>query len=101
MGVAEDTVEALRASGHDAVHARARGLHTRPDTEILAAARAEGRTVVTFDLDFGDLLAAAGESLPSVVLVRTQDQRPTAVTPKVLDVFERFGADLPGTCQGS
>lgn len=94
MGVADDTVEALRALGHNIVHARDCGLRNTPDAEILAVAQVEGRTVLTFDLDFGDLLAAAGESLPSVVLIRTQNQRPTGVTPKVLDVVERFGPDL-------
>jgi len=94
MGVADETAEALRRLGHDVAHARDLGLHARPDSEVLAAAKSEGRIVVTFDLDFGDLLAAGGESLPSVVLVRTQNQRPTVVTPKVIDVADRFAQEL-------
>lgn len=94
MGVASETVAALRQLGHDVVHARDLGFHSLPDSEVLAAAKSEGRIVVTFDLDFGDLLAAGGESLPSVVLVRTQNQRPIVVTPRVLDIAERFAREL-------
>jgi len=41
-----------------------------PDAEILQKARSENRIVLTFDLDFGDLLAASGENLPSVIIFR-------------------------------
>lgn len=54
MGVADHTVAALRAAGHDVVHAREIGFSSRPDGDILAEARSQGRIVVTFDLDFGD-----------------------------------------------
>ena len=94
MGVAALTVTALRKLGHDVVHAREAGYQTLLDAEILAHARTQSRIVVTFDLDFGDLLAAAGESLPSVVLVRTHNQRAESVTPRVLDVAARFAREL-------
>jgi len=94
MGVADLTVTALRKLGHDVVHAREVGYHMLLDAEILAHARTQSRIVLAFDLDFGDLLAAAGESLPSVVLVRTHNQRAESVTPRILDVAERFGREL-------
>jgi len=94
MGVSADTVAALRGSGHDVVHVRDIGFHERLDSDILAEARAQGRVVVTFDLDFGDLLAAGGESLPSVILVRTHNQRPEVATPRVMDVVQRFAQEL-------
>jgi predicted nuclease of predicted toxin-antitoxin system len=58
MGVSATTAGALCAAGHDAVHLRDEGLITLPDTEILEKGRRERRIVLTFDLDFGDLLAA-------------------------------------------
>jgi predicted nuclease of predicted toxin-antitoxin system len=94
MGVADATVAALRDLGHDVVRAREVGYQTLPDAEILAHARSQTRIVLTFDLDFGDLLAAAGELLPSVVLLRTHDQRAESVTPRVLDVAARFAREL-------
>lgn len=81
MGLSMTTVEALRVDGHEVVHLRDEGLHRLPDREILAKARAEGRVVLTFDLDFGDLLAAGGAAGPSVVILRVADQTPPAVTP--------------------
>jgi hypothetical protein len=57
MGVATSTVQELAGAGHDAVHLRHLGLQRLPDNEILAKARGERRIVLTFDLDFGDLLA--------------------------------------------
>jgi Domain of unknown function (DUF5615) len=59
MGVSITTVEALRAAGHDAVHLREEGLIRLPDREIVAKAAREGRIVLTFDLDFCDILAVS------------------------------------------
>jgi predicted nuclease of predicted toxin-antitoxin system len=59
MGVSLTTVAALRSANHDAVHLRDLGLIRLPDADIVAKALAEGRIVLTFDLDFGDILAIA------------------------------------------
>jgi predicted nuclease of predicted toxin-antitoxin system len=61
------TVRALRERGADAVHLRELGLQTLPDGQILAKAAEEDRVVLTFDLDFGDLLAASGARTPSII----------------------------------
>lgn len=55
MGVSMSTVRSLRERGHNAVHLREEALHKLPDEKILEKARQEGRIVLTFDLDFGDL----------------------------------------------
>ena len=39
-----------------------------PDMKILVKAKEEGRILLTHDLDFGELLAASGGSLPSVII---------------------------------
>src|ERR1051325_9222577 len=59
------TIASLREAGHDSVHLRDEGLMRMEDAGILDKARSEGRVVLTFDLDFGDLLAASGANLPS------------------------------------
>lgn len=75
MGVSLTTVEALRAAGHDAVHLREEGLIRLPDPDIVAKALAESRIVLTFDLDFGDILAIARTAAPKVVIFRLQTRR--------------------------
>jgi predicted nuclease of predicted toxin-antitoxin system len=76
-------VEALRAAGHDAVHLRHEGLIKLPDAEIVEKALREDRVVLTFDLDFGDILAAAHSKSPSVVIFRLRNQTPAAVNPRL------------------
>lgn len=75
MGVSITTVEALR----DAVHLRDENLVRLPDCGIAAEAARERRVVLTFDLDFGDILASAGSVTPSVVIFRLRNQTPAAV----------------------
>ncbi len=57
----------LAAAGHDvlAVSMAAPGL---ADLEVLALARAQGRELLTFDADFGDLIFLRGAPPPPAVL---------------------------------
>ena len=94
MGVAMSTVRALSAVGHDAVHLSDLGLIRLPDIDILRKAMADRRIVVTFDLDFGDLMAASGGALPSVITCRLADATPEFVTRRLLDVLQERAMDL-------
>ncbi|MBX9943861.1 MAG: DUF5615 family PIN-like protein [Reyranella sp.] len=68
-------VQYLRAEGHDAIHLREIGRQQALDGEIFALAVKDQRTILTFGLDFADIAAAAGLSLPSVVIFRLIDTR--------------------------
>jgi predicted nuclease of predicted toxin-antitoxin system len=94
MGVSLTTVDALRGAHHDAVHLRDEGLIRLPDPDIAAKAVAEGRIVLTFDLDFGDLLATARSEAPSVVIFRLRNQTPAAVNPRLFQVIDNCAAEL-------
>jgi predicted nuclease of predicted toxin-antitoxin system len=59
--------------GHNAVHATELGLHRAPDSEIVARAKHEARTIITADLDYPRLLAVARASEPSLILFRNGD----------------------------
>jgi predicted nuclease of predicted toxin-antitoxin system len=65
MGVAGRVVRNLREAGHDAVHLRDEGLQRATDQNVFAKATAEDRIILTFDLDFADIAAAAGLRLPT------------------------------------
>ena len=75
MGVSQGIVERLRGQGHDAVHLRDQGLQKSPDNEVFAKAATEQRILLTFDLDFGEIVAFSEARNPSVVLFRVQDTR--------------------------
>jgi predicted nuclease of predicted toxin-antitoxin system len=60
----------LRSGGHDAVHVREIGFAHLPDREVFARAAEDGRIVVTFDLDFGEIVGLAGATGSGVVLLR-------------------------------
>ena len=41
-----------------------------PDAQILSNAKTENRVLLTHDLDFAELVARSGGTLPSVILFR-------------------------------
>jgi hypothetical protein len=49
-----EAVRALRARGHDVLWVR-REMPGAPDADVVGRARSEGRLLVTFDKDFGEL----------------------------------------------
>ncbi|MDH3688385.1 MAG: DUF5615 family PIN-like protein [Gammaproteobacteria bacterium] len=94
VGISLSTVEALRKAGHDARHLRDEGLQRLSDAEILDKARREGRIILTFDLDFGDLLALGLSDSPSVIIFRLHDETPASVIPKLMDVLAKSSEEL-------
>jgi len=94
VGISMATVHALRQQGHDIVHLREQGLQRLPDPEIMEKARAEGRIVLTFDLDFADLLALGVSDSPSVVIFRLRDETPVSVNPRLLEVLDERSREL-------
>ena len=79
MGISPRTVAYLQDLGHDAVHLNDQNLGQLPDTEILEKARSEERILLTHDLDFGELIAASGAHLPSVIIFRLRNMRPDSL----------------------
>ena len=93
-GVSPDTVAFLTRLGHDALHVRALEMHRAQDHELVDYARSETRVIVTFDLDFGDLLALGVLDRPSVILLRLSDERPAEVNARLATVVAEQEAAL-------
>lgn len=84
----------LQAEGWDSVHWSDVGSPSAKDSEIMQWALAEGRIVLTHDLDFGALLAATQATGPSVVQVRTQDVRTRILAPLLLPLLRKYASEL-------
>ncbi len=89
----DQVADRLTGAGHDAVHVRAVGLLGASDREVMAAAAAEGRVVVSGDTDFGELLAKGGMLLPSVILLR-RAHLPAGQVEAILAALEEVHDDL-------
>jgi predicted nuclease of predicted toxin-antitoxin system len=87
-GISPRTIEHLRSTGHDAVHLRERDLARAADAQICDFARSDDRVVLTFDLDFGAILALTVQTRPSVIIFRLSDETAKSVNSR-LDVVIR------------
>ena len=60
MGISQRVVTWLAEQSHDAAHLRDQGLQRLEDRDIFAKAYQESRIILTWDLDFGEILALSG-----------------------------------------
>ena len=93
-GIARRIVEWLRTQAHDATHLQEQGLQRLPDREVFAKASAERRVVLTFDLDFGEIVALSAPPSASVILFRLHDTSTTHVIERLEAVLEVSASQL-------
>ena len=79
MGISRTVAEWLRSHGHDVGHLLDLGLESAADVDIAELARHEGRIILTFDLDFGEIAILATNRPISVILFRLHVERPANV----------------------
>src|SRR5689334_993978 len=79
MGISRHVVKSLRLKGHDALHLLDLRLSRAEDTEIIEFVQRDNRIILTHDLDFGTLMAASKQQLPSIVIFRLTDMQPDNV----------------------
>lgn len=94
MGVSPRVAQRLRGEGHDVVHLRDEGLQSLSDFAVFKKAFNEQRVLLTFDLDFGEIVALSGSQSVSVVLFRLRDARTDRVLDRLLEVLRRTSAAL-------
>lgn len=93
-GVSPKTVEFLKQLGHEAVHVRTLRLQRAPDSELVNRARADSSVVLTFDLDFGEVLALGVLNKPSVIIFRLADERADSVNHRLSTVLAERLAEI-------
>jgi predicted nuclease of predicted toxin-antitoxin system len=84
----------LNAQGHDAIHLRDEGLQRLPNGGIFEKAIAESRVIVTFDLDFGEIVALSKGRKTGVVLFRLRNTRTSFVIQRLGDVISECADPL-------
>ncbi|HVO92107.1 MAG TPA: DUF5615 family PIN-like protein [Terriglobales bacterium] len=77
----------LNSQGHEAIHLRDEGLQRLPNGGIFEKAITESRVVVTFDLDFGEIVALAKGRKTGVILFRLRNTRVSFVIQRLADVI--------------
>lgn len=93
-GIARRIVEWLRTQAHDATHLQEQGLQRLPDPEVFAKACAERRIVLTFDLDYGEIVALSPSPAASVILFRLHDTSTPHVIERLEAVLKTSGPQL-------
>jgi predicted nuclease of predicted toxin-antitoxin system len=86
--------EFFTEKGFPTKHWATLGKADAPDTDILSYAKEQGQIILTFDLDFTDLLAASGANMPSVVILRTRTLRAEKLQARLLEILAQCQDDL-------
>ena len=81
-------VKTLRSRGHDVAYVRTDAPGS-PDPDVIARAEAEGRLLITFDKDFGELAYKSGLPARSgIVLFRFRPVSPAFAVARIVTVLE-------------
>lgn len=84
----------LREIDIDAIHISEIKMSEATDAEIIQKAKAERRIVVTLDADFHTLLALDEATSPSVIRIRIERLRASAIVDLLLMVIAKCEEDL-------
>jgi predicted nuclease of predicted toxin-antitoxin system len=77
--VPDSVATTLRDAGHDVALARDEQLVGADDERVLSVATAEGRVLITLDLDFTDIRRHPPQATPGIVVFRLHAQTITAM----------------------
>jgi predicted nuclease of predicted toxin-antitoxin system len=94
MGVSWRVAEWLRDNGHDVTHLREQQLHRLPNGSIFAKAADERRVILTWDLDFTEIVALSGARIVSAVVFRLMNTRSENVIRRLARVLAESAQDL-------
>ena len=81
-----EAADMLRSAGHDAVTVMDEQMGGQPDADVASLCQAEGRAVVTLDLDFADIRVYPPADYSGVIVLRLG----RLDKPRVLSVVQRL-----------
>ncbi|MGH2633011.1 MAG: DUF5615 family PIN-like protein [Tepidiformaceae bacterium] len=94
MNIDPAWVDILEDAGYETAHWSTLGDGRARDEVIAEWARAHDWVVVTYDRDFGDILASSGAAGPSVILIRARNARPRLIGKDFFWLLTRFAFQL-------
>ena len=94
MNLSPRWVKTLLEAGIEAEHWSNLGPANVSDAEIMAFARSNGYVVLTHDLEFSAILAAARDAKPSVVQIRSDNVRPETVGAVLIEAVRQMAPQL-------
>ena len=94
MGISQEVVTWLRKQGHEATHLRDEGLQRLENGAIFIKAIHETRIILTWDLDFTEIVALSGRTQVSAVVFRLMNTRSVHVIERLKQVLLESAQDL-------
>jgi predicted nuclease of predicted toxin-antitoxin system len=94
MNMSTKLPKLLELHGFSAIHWSSFGFPKAEDKEILCCARDNGFVIVTFDLDFGAILAATGLDSPSVIQIRCDVTSAEYLASSLVSIIKQFESEL-------
>lgn len=85
-----ETASFLRGLNFDVKCLLEENLSTIDDEEVINIAKKEGRVIITFDLDFGQIYHFREEGKVGIIVLRLEDQTVESVNLVLHDFFANF-----------
>ncbi len=90
-----EAADDLRQAGHDAVTVTDQQLAGQPDVRVADACRAEGRAVMTLDLDFADIRVYPPSDYAGIIVLRPSVRASAGICCSKLQETRRGQAQNP------
>ncbi len=84
----------LREHGIDAKHWSEIGYAGATDDDVMAYAAKCSAIILTYDLDFGAILAVSGRNGPSVIQIRSGTLSQAVIEPSIIRIMQQFAPEL-------
>lgn len=89
----EDVAEVLADAGHDAMTVHDQRMVGKPDPFVAAVCQAEGRALMTLDLDFSDIRAYPPGESPGIIVLRPRTHSKPAVLELMLQIIPLLNSE--------
>ncbi len=94
MNMSRELGKLLISQGDEYRHVGDIGLARAEDIDIVAEAKEQQEIILTHDLDYGNLLAFSGESVPSVIIFRVRNTQPKDMFVRLMDTWPKIQLPL-------